>query len=146
MTASGTDEGTLNLKQGLATSPPDNWRRSPSSSAYPTESFFNIDERRSMPNSVSSPARQPRPVRRVIPPPAAGSRFHMPMAARRAPRGSAKNCIGIYADIDPELHAAYERAVAERNITKRQLIEAALRRELADPTITAAQGGLYDVA
>lgn len=87
-----------------------------------------------------------RTYRRVLPPGDPGPRFHMPMTARRAPRGSAKNCIGIYADIDPELHAAYERAVAERNITKRQLIEVALRRELADPTITAAQGGLYDVA
>jgi len=85
-------------------------------------------------------------IRRVLPLRGVTSRFHMPMTARRAPRGSAKNCIGIYADIDPELHAAYERAVAERNITKRQLIEAALRRELADPTISAPQGGLYDVA
>ena len=95
---------------------------------------------------INLPAGQSRLVRRVIPPPASAPRFHMPMTARRAPRGSAKNCIGIYADIDPELHAAYERAVAERNITKRQLIEAALRRELADPTISAPQGGLYDVA
>ena len=65
---------------------------------------------------------------------------------RRAPRGSAKDNIGIFASIEPELHAVFERAVNERGITKRQLIEGALRRELADPTVHATQGALYDVA
>lgn len=68
------------------------------------------------------------------------------MTARRAPSGSAKNCKGIFADIEPELYEAFDRAVAERNITKRQFIRAALRQELANPTITADQGRLYDVA
>lgn len=70
----------------------------------------------------------------------------MPMAAQRAPRGSAKDAIGIFVMLDPELHAAYERAVAERNITKRRFVEAAIRRELSEPTAFSEQGGLYDVA
>lgn len=56
---------------------------------------------------------------------------------RRAPRGSAKDTIGIYVDLDPELHALYERAVADRGITKRRLVEAAIRRELSEPTVYA---------
>lgn len=60
-----------------------------------------------------------------------------PNAPRRAPRGSAKDTIGIYIDLDPELHALFERAVADRGITKRRLVEAAIRRELADPSVWA---------
>lgn len=72
----------------------------------------------------------------------------MHMTARRAPRGSVSDNIGIFAAIDPELHAAFAAAVAARNITKRELIEAALRRELADPSVATrpVQEALYDVA
>jgi hypothetical protein len=66
--------------------------------------------------------------------------------AKRAPRGANKDVIGIYVALDPDMYAAYVKAAAERDITKRELVVAALRRELADPTISNAQGGLYDVA
>ena len=72
----------------------------------------------------------------------------MDMTARRAPRGSVSANIGIFAAIDPELHAAFEAAVTDRNITKRELIEAALRRELEQPTTVgrSPQEALYNVA
>jgi hypothetical protein len=66
--------------------------------------------------------------------------------ARRAPRGSAKDAIGIYVALEPELYAAYVKAAADRDITRRELVVGALRRELADPSFNNAQGGLYEVA
>ena len=66
--------------------------------------------------------------------------------AQKAKKGSARDTVGIFVHIDAQLHRAYLEAVAERDITTRRLVEAALRRELADPTAMATQGGLYDVA
>ena len=66
--------------------------------------------------------------------------------AQRAPRGSAKDAIGIYVALEPELYKAYVEAAAERDITTRELVVGALRRELADPSFSNSQGGLYDVA
>ena len=66
--------------------------------------------------------------------------------AQKAKKGSARDTVGIFVHIDAQLHKAYLEAVAERDITKRRLVEAALRRELAEPTVMATQGGLYDVA
>ena len=59
--------------------------------------------------------------------------------AQKAKKGSARDTVGIFVHIDAQLHRAYLEAVAERDITKRRLIEAALRRELADPTIAPAR-------
>ena len=70
----------------------------------------------------------------------------IPMTAPRAKKGSAKDTEGIYVRIDPELRRLYDEAVVQRNISKRQLVEGALRRELADPTVLNRQKGLYDVA
>lgn len=66
--------------------------------------------------------------------------IYIPMtAAYRAPKGTASDARGIYVKVTPELFEAYERAAAERGITKRSLIEAALAREIADPSLTAPQ-------
>ena len=66
--------------------------------------------------------------------------------ATRAKRGTAKDVIGVYIQLSPELHRRFEEAVAERDITKRRLVEAAILRELDHPTALNDQGGLYDVA
>ena len=66
--------------------------------------------------------------------------------AKRAPRGSSKNTIGIYVELDPEIYQAYVKAAAERDITKRRLVVGALLRELADPTVNSGQETFYDVA
>lgn len=63
--------------------------------------------------------------------------------AKRSPAGSAKNAIGIFIQLDPALYEAFIKAAAERDVTKRSLVCAALRRELADPTVTSDQEGLY---
>lgn len=68
------------------------------------------------------------------------------MVARRAQKGTALDTTGIFVRIDPELHRLYVETVAFRNISKRQLIEAALRQELANPTVFNEQEGLCDVA
>lgn len=78
--------------------------------------------------------------RRVLPRMKTIVRYPYPMtAARRAPRGTVKDAIGIFARIDPVLYEALEEAVSERGITKRELIVAAIRTELAHPTVTADQ-------
>ena len=56
---------------------------------------------------------------------------------RRAPRGTAKDVIGIYVQIAPQIYEDYVRTAAERGITKRRLIEAAIQRELIAPTVFA---------
>lgn len=62
----------------------------------------------------------------------------MPMSTpARAPRGSLKDAVGIYAQLPKELFDAYVQASAERGITRRLLVEAAIRRELAEPTVFA---------
>ena len=66
--------------------------------------------------------------------------------AQKAKKGSARDTVGIYLRIDAELHRAYLAACTERDVTKRRLVEAALRRELAEPTAFATAGGLFDVA
>ena len=67
--------------------------------------------------------------------------------ATRAPRGSAKDVIGIYVELSPDLHRRFEEAVAQRDITKRRLVEAAIIHELEHPTVlNDGQGVLYDVA
>ena len=60
---------------------------------------------------------------------------------RRAPKGSAKTAEGIFVKVAPEIREAYARAAAERGITKRRLVEAAIARELADPTVFAEDEG-----
>lgn len=66
--------------------------------------------------------------------------------ATRAKRGTAKDVIGIFVQLSPELHQRFEAAVASRDITKRRLVEAAILQELEHPTAVNEQGGLYDVA
>lgn len=56
---------------------------------------------------------------------------------RRAPKGSAKDAQGIFVKVAPEVYEAYIRAAAARGITKRRLVEAAIRRELAEPSVWA---------
>jgi hypothetical protein len=64
--------------------------------------------------------------------------------ARRAPRGANKDTVGIFVHLDREMYAAYVKAAGERDITKRELVVGALRRELADPTVKSDQGGIFD--
>lgn len=66
--------------------------------------------------------------------------------AQKAKKGSAKDTVGIYLRIDADLHRAYIEACSARDVTKRRLVEAALRRELAEPTALATPGGLFEVA
>lgn len=66
--------------------------------------------------------------------------------AQKAKKGTARDTTGFYVRIDAELHRAYLNACVDRDITRRRLIEAALRRELAEPTEFATPGGLFDVA
>jgi hypothetical protein len=66
--------------------------------------------------------------------------------ATRAKRGTAADKVGVFVYLTPEVHKRYVEAVAERDITKSQFAEHAFLRELEDPTIQPAQGGLYDVA
>lgn len=66
--------------------------------------------------------------------------------AQKAKKGSARDTVGIFVHIDAELHKAYLEACGARDVTKRRLVEAALRRELAEPTAFATPGGLFDVA
>ena len=56
---------------------------------------------------------------------------------RRAPKGSSKDAVGVFVKLAPTVYEEYVRAAAERGITKRRLVEAAIRRELADPTVFA---------
>ena len=56
---------------------------------------------------------------------------------RRAPKGSAKDSVGLFVQVAPDVYQAYVDAAAGRGITKRRLIEAAIRRELAEPTVHA---------
>lgn len=58
-------------------------------------------------------------------------------AAYRARKGEAKNTRNLFSAVAPEVYEAYETAAAERGITKRALLERALMREIADPTILA---------
>jgi len=58
-------------------------------------------------------------------------------APRRAPKGSLKDAIGIYVQLSPEVYEQYVQASTSRGITKRRLVEAAIRRELAEPTVFA---------
>ena len=57
------------------------------------------------------------------------------MTGPRAPRGSSLTCIAITAEVLPDLAAAVRQAVNDRGITLRVYLEAALRRELAQPTV-----------
>ena len=54
---------------------------------------------------------------------------------QRAPRGSLENHVMIGAVIDPDVVHRTRQAFAERNITQRALIEGALAREIAHPTV-----------
>ena len=53
---------------------------------------------------------------------------------RRARRGSAKDLVIIGAVIDPDVVHQTRLAFAERQVTQRALIQAALRREINEPT------------
>lgn len=58
------------------------------------------------------------------------------------------NTIPFGTEIDPDLVALVRATVKERDITLRTFMEAALARELEDPTVgtSSDQESLYDVA
>lgn len=66
--------------------------------------------------------------------------------AIRAKRGTAKGKIGIFVYLDPELHRRFLDAVAERDVHKSPLVEAAIRQELDHPTFKPQQEAFHDVA
>ncbi len=57
------------------------------------------------------------------------------MTGPRAPRGSSLTCVAISAEVHPDLAAAVRQAVGDREITLRAYFEAALQREIAEPTV-----------
>ncbi|GGM10208.1 hypothetical protein GCM10011594_32630 [Nakamurella endophytica] len=84
---------------------------------------------------------------RDLPPPGGAGHYMYSMSVpERASRGSMKEAVGVHIKLTPELYAQFDRAAAERGISKRALLTAALERELSDPSIDKPQETLYDVA
>ena len=139
------------LRSDLGACPLCSSRSSPATRGTRTDSAEVAEDRcvstRAWIHSLNRPRVVPRRVGGHLRPGSDADRYIYIMSIpERAARGSMKEAVGVHIKLTPEIYEQLAQAAADRGVSKRALLTAALVRELTDPSLDKPQDTLYDVA